>query len=42
VKILLYDIGTPFELNTPYVQPLGGSETSILLIAKGLAELGIK
>ncbi len=40
MKILLYDIGTPFELNTPYIQPLGGSETSILLIAKGLAELG--
>jgi len=40
MKVLLIDNGHPFTLNTPYVQPLGGSETSILLLAKGLAELG--
>lgn len=40
MKILLADNGMPFDLNTPYVKPLGGSETSILLLAKGLKELG--
>jgi glycosyltransferase involved in cell wall biosynthesis len=39
VKILLVDSGIPYTLDTPYIQPLGGSETSLLLIAKGLAEL---
>jgi hypothetical protein len=40
VKILLADAGMPFDFNTPYVKPLGGSETSILLLSKGLKELG--
>jgi hypothetical protein len=39
VKILIYDDGLPYDLNTPYNNPLGGSETSILLLAKGLSEL---
>lgn len=40
MNILIIDNGQPFDLETPYVQPLGGSETSVLLLAKGLAELG--
>lgn len=40
MKILLIDNGMGFDLNTPYVEPLGGSETSILLLSKGLKELG--
>lgn len=40
MKILLTDFGTPFDLDTPYKEPLGGSETSLLLLAKGLSELG--
>lgn len=40
MNILLIDNGQPFTLETPYVQPLGGSETSLLLLAKGLSELG--
>ena len=39
-NILLFDNGLPFDLNTPYHQSLGGSETSILLYAKGLSVLG--
>ncbi len=39
MKILLYDSGSQYNLNTPYNKPLGGSETSLLLIAKGLSEL---
>jgi len=39
LKILLFDNGLPFDLNTPYNKSLGGSETSILLLAKGLAKL---
>ena len=40
MKILLVDNGMTLDFNTPYVQLLGGSETSILLLSKGLAELG--
>ena len=40
MKILICDYGLPFDLNTPYFKPLGGSEISILLLSKGLAELG--
>jgi glycosyltransferase involved in cell wall biosynthesis len=40
MKILLADWGMPFGLNTPNVSPLGGSEYSILLLAKGLNLLG--
>jgi len=39
-KFLLIDNGQPFNLNTPYTDPLGGSETSILLLSKGLSDLG--
>ena len=39
-NILLYDNGQPFDINTPYYEPLGGSETSIILLGKGLSELG--
>lgn len=38
-KILLYDNGQPFDLDTIYHEPLGGSETSFLLLAKGLSEI---
>ena len=40
MKILILDYGMPFNIDTPYTEPLGGSETSILLLAKGLSELG--
>ena len=40
MNILLLDNGQPFTLETPYIQPLGGAETSFLLLAKGLEELG--
>ena len=39
MKILLFDNGLSFDLNTPYHKSLGGSEISILLLAKGLAKL---
>lgn len=39
MKILLFDNGLSFDLNTPYYKSLGGSEISILLLAKGLAKL---
>lgn len=39
MNILIIDNGQSFGLETPYTQPLGGSETSVLLLAKGLAEL---
>jgi len=37
-KILMIDKGQPFNLTTPYEEPLGGSETSFLLLSQGLAE----
>ena len=40
MKILILDYGMPFNIDTPYNEPLGGSEISILLLAKGLSELG--
>lgn len=40
MKILLYDRGLPFNLSTPYSEPLGGSEMTLLLLARGLSELG--
>lgn len=52
MKILLVDFGMPITLEqdqtlpnkglvaTPYIEPVGGSETSIYLLAKGLSELG--
>ena len=39
MRYLLIDNGQEFNINTPYEQPLGGSETSILLLAKGLQDL---
>ncbi len=39
MKILIFDCGMKYELDTPYYKPLGGSETSMLLLAKGLSEL---
>lgn len=36
-NILLYDNGQEFDLDTLYEFPLGGSETSFLLLAKGLS-----
>jgi len=38
-KFLLIDKGQPFNLDTPYNEPLGGSETSFLLLSQGIAEL---
>ena len=38
MKILLYDNGLPYDSNTPYNESLGGSETSLLLLAKGLSK----
>ena len=37
-KLLMIDKGQPFNLTTPYEEPLGGSETSFLLLSQGLAE----
>jgi len=39
MKILIVDNGIPFDLQTPYNQCLGGSETTALLLAKGLSNL---
>lgn len=39
MKILISDNGIPFDLQTPYNQCLGGSETTALLLAKGLSNL---
>lgn len=39
MNILLIDNGQEFNINTPYEKPIGGSETSILLLAKGLQDL---
>lgn len=42
MNILLYDNGQQFDLETPYKRYLGGSETSLILFAKGLSEIGNK
>jgi glycosyltransferase involved in cell wall biosynthesis len=39
MKILIVDNGIAFDLQTPYNQCLGGSETTALLLAKGLSNL---
>lgn len=39
MKILIVDNGISFDLQTPYNQCLGGSETTALLLAKGLSSL---
>jgi glycosyltransferase involved in cell wall biosynthesis len=40
MKIAIYNRGIPFNGATPFVQPLGGSETSIVHMARALAHLG--
>jgi len=40
MKILMYDNGQPFDIDTPYTSSLGGSESSVLLLSKGLEILG--
>jgi hypothetical protein len=40
LKIMIADFGSPFDLNTLSNSPLGGSEASVLLLAKGLVILG--
>ncbi len=40
MKILLLDLGQPFGLTSLYNEPLGGSESSLLLLSQGLSELG--
>ena len=42
MNILMIDNGQPFDLETPYREPLGGSETSFILLARGLSELDLK
>jgi len=39
-KILIIDNGQEFGLDEYLIRPLGGSETSILMLSKGLAEIG--
>lgn len=39
MNILLYDNGQPFDPWTIYTDPLGGSETSFLLLAHGISEI---
>lgn len=39
-KILMVDNSQPFNFDTLYSDPLGGSESSFLLLSKGLAENG--
>src|SRR5689334_23325709 len=40
MKIAIYNRGIPFDGTTPFVQPLGGSETSIVHMARALASCG--
>jgi glycosyltransferase involved in cell wall biosynthesis len=40
MKIAVYNRGIPFDGNTPFVRPLGGSETSIVHMARELALCG--
>jgi len=40
MKILIVDNGIEFDLETPYNKCLGGSETTALLLGKGLSLLG--
>lgn len=39
-KVKDNNTGEDYVLETPYFSPLGGSETSVILLAKGLANLG--
>ena len=40
MKIAVYNRGIPFDGTTPSYQPLGGSESSIVYMARELARLG--
>src|SRR4051812_230974 len=40
MKIAIYNRGIPFDGDSPFKQPLGGSETSIVHIARELSKLG--
>ena len=40
MKILMIDKGMPYDFDTPYNEPLGGSESSFLFLSQGLEELG--
>jgi len=40
VKIAIYNRGIPFDGTTPFTRPLGGSETSIVHMARALAHFG--
>lgn len=40
--ILICDNGLPFNINTPYESPLGGSETSLCFMVKGFLEIDNK
>jgi glycosyltransferase involved in cell wall biosynthesis len=40
MKLALYNRGIPFDGRTAFTQPLGGSETSIVQMARELARLG--
>jgi len=40
MKLALYNRGLPFDGSTPFTQPLGGSETSVVHMARELARLG--
>jgi len=40
MKVAIYNRGIPFDGNTPFTQPLGGSETSIVHMARELVHAG--
>ncbi len=40
MKVAIYNRGIPFDGSTPFTQPLGGSETSIVHMARELARSG--
>src|SRR2546421_3753512 len=40
MKIAIYNNGIPFDGTTPLKQPLGGSESSIVYMARNLARCG--
>lgn len=40
MKIAFYNNGIPFDGRTPWTQPLGGSETSVIHMARSLARIG--
>jgi len=40
MKIAIYNNGIAFDGSTPFKQPLGGSESSIIYMARELARIG--